>query len=131
MLVTLGLWEISRTEEPESIQITTENPSAASVIENLSKFLGEPPCPSPKSCIYRRKNVPTRHSTGNAERHLNTLRPTRDTPRRTRRGSSRLRAQQCLRRHQPDNSDPSAHRHWLAHHHDARACTDRTSYQLR
>jgi len=55
MLVTLGLWEISRTEEPESIQITTENPSAASVIENLSKFLGEPPCPSPKRCIYRRK----------------------------------------------------------------------------
>src|SRR2546425_12126532 len=36
MLVTLGLWEISRTEEPESIQITTENPSAASVIENLN-----------------------------------------------------------------------------------------------
>src|SRR2546425_6225367 len=55
MLVTLGLWEISRTEGPESIQITTENPSAASVIENLSKFLGEPPCPSPKRCIYRRK----------------------------------------------------------------------------
>src|SRR5712691_6771542 len=51
--------------------------------------------------LYRRKNVPTRHSTDNAERHLNALSSARYTARWTRRGSSGLRSKQRLCSYQP------------------------------